>query len=125
SSAASEVYKRLPFVWLSPPDCYIGGRLMPRGMARGIDVERFLTAVAAGNPSWRSAIRVYDPILSARNSHIYIIDKGKCHVEDSWGGHLDLDVSVDVLTDIAFSSPAIGSVMEFPSVRPMISLMLD
>lgn len=115
----------VPFLSLSHPDSEIGGRFMPRGMARVVNVERFLAAVAAGNTSWRSAIRVYDPILSARNSHIYLIDKGKCHIEDSWGGHLDLDVSVDVLADIAFSSPAIGSVMEFPSVRPMISLMLD
>ena len=56
---------------------------------------------------------------------VYIVKGGKCTVDDAYKGRLDLDVPVDVLADIAFSSTEIGDVMRFPSVRPMISLMLD
>ncbi|MDE6206165.1 MAG: hypothetical protein K2F66_08610, partial [Duncaniella sp.] len=64
-------------------------------------------------------------MLPEINSHVYIVKGGKWTIDDSYTGRLDLDVPVDVLADIAFSSTEIGDVMRFPSVRPMISLMLD
>ena len=84
-----------------------------------------LETVAQANPKWASRIRVTDPLLPQVNSHTYIIKGGRCEIDDSHSGHLDMDVPIDVLGDVAFSSSEIGDIMCFPSVRPMISLMLD
>lgn len=118
-------YPGVPFLLLGRPTDTMGGRLMPRGMARVVNAEMLLEAVAAQHPGWESRIRVTDHILPEINSHTYIIKGGKCVENDSYEGRLDLDVPVDVLGDIAFSSTEIGDIMRFPSVRPMISLMLD
>lgn len=118
-------YPGVPFLLLGRPTDTMGGRLMPRGMARVVNVGLLLSAVARQYPKWESRIRVADPLLPELNSHTYIIKGGVCEVDDSYAGRLDLDVPVDVLGDIAFSSTEIGDVMRFPSVRPMISLMLD
>lgn len=115
----------VPFLVLGHPDDTTGGRLMPRGMARVVNASMLLGAVASAYPKWKSSIRVSDPLLPEINSHTYIIKDGSVIVDDSYTGHLDLDVSIDVLADIAFSSRRIGEVMNFPAVRPMISLMLD
>ena len=118
-------YPGVPFLLLGRPTDTMGGRLMPRGMARVVNAELMLSAIAARNPKWESRIRVTDPLLPEINNHTYIIKAGKCRIDDSYDAHLDLDVKIDVLADIAFSSAEMGDIMRFPSVRPMISLMLD
>ena len=123
--ALRQRYPGVPFLLLGRPTDTMGGRLMPRGMARVVNVGMLLEAVAKSHPAWESRIRVSDPLLPEVNSHTYIIRKGSCVVDDGYDGRLDLDVPVDVLGDIAFSSTEIGDIMRFPSVRPMISLMLD
>lgn len=115
----------VPFLLLGRPTDTMGGRLMPRAMARIVNAGLLLSAVARKYPSWESRIRVTDPLLPSVNSHTYIIKGGVCEINDGYTGKLDLDVPVDVLADIAFSCSEIGEVMRFPSVRPMISLMLD
>lgn len=115
----------VPFLVLAQPSDSIGGRLIPRGMARVVNASLLFEAVAKANPSWHSRIRISDPLLPAVNSHTYIISEGTVTIDDSYSGNLDLDIPVDVLADIAFSAPSIGAVMRFPSQRPMISLMLD
>lgn len=114
-----------PFLLLGHPDDSMGGRLMPRGMGRLVNVGKALSAVAAGNPHFSCRLRVTDKLLPDYNSHTFIVGNGVCEIDDSYSGKLDFDVSVEVLTDIVFSSPVIGSIINFPSVRPMISLMLD
>jgi len=123
--ALRQRYPGVPFLLLGRPTDTMGGRLMPRGMARVVNAGMLLEAVAGSHPAWESRIRVSDPLLPEVNSHTYIIKKGSCVVDDGYDGRLDLDVPVDVLGDIAFSSTEIGDIMRFPSVRPMISLMLD
>lgn len=98
---------------------------MPRGMGRLVNVGMALSIIAGAYPDFKCRLRVSDRLLPEVNSHTYIIEKGECVVDDSYEGHLDFDVTVDVLTDLLFSSEAIGSIVRFPSVRPMISLMLD
>ena len=115
----------VPFLVLGHPSDAVGGRLMPRGMARVVNAGLLLECVAARYPSWTSRIRISDALLPEVNSHTYIIENGKVTVDDTYRGTLDLDIPVSVLSDIAFSSPRIGDVMRFPSERPMISLMLD
>ena len=115
----------VPFLVLGHPSDAVGGRLMPRGMARVVNAGMLLESVAARYPSWTSRVRVSDALLPDVNSHTYIIGNGTVSIDDTYSGQLDLDIPVSVLADIAFSSPRIGDVMRFPSERPMISLMLD
>ena len=123
--ALRERYPGVPFLLLGRPTDVVGGRLMPRGMARVVNAGMLLSTVAARHDKWQSRIRVSDRLLPSLNAHTFIIKGGECVVDDSYSGPLDLDISVDVLADVAFSSTEIGEVMRFPSVRPMISLMLD
>ncbi|WP_289755258.1 GNAT family N-acetyltransferase [uncultured Duncaniella sp.] len=120
-----ELHPGVPFLLLGRPGDTMGGRLMPRGMARVVNAGLLLETVAQANPKWASRIRVTDPLLPQVNSHTYIIKGGRCEIDDSHSGRLDMDVPIDVLGDVAFSSSEIGDIMCFPSVRPMISLMLD
>ncbi len=114
-----------PFLLYGRPGDIMGGRLMPRGMGRVVNVSLLLSTVAAAHPDFHSVIKVTDPILSDLNSHTFIVADGECVVDDSFHGKLDFDVPVNVLGEIAFSSHKIGDIVEFPSERPMISLMLD
>lgn len=115
----------MPVLLYGHPDDSMGGRLMPRGMGRLVNVGMALSIIARAYPDFKCRLRVMDKLLPGINSHTYIIDKGECVTDDTYAGHLDFDVTVNVLTDILFSSEAIGSIVRFPSVRPMISLMLD
>ncbi|WP_297071126.1 GNAT family N-acetyltransferase [uncultured Duncaniella sp.] len=114
-----------PVLLYGHPDDSMGGRLMPRGMGRFVNVGKALSIVAASDPKFTSRIRVTDDILPDYNSHTFILHDGRCEIDDDYEGYLDFDVTIDVFADIVFSSSAIGSIVRFPSVRPMISLMLD
>lgn len=114
-----------PFLVYGRPTDAMGGRLIPRGMCRVVNAPAVLAAIASANPTWECNIRVTDQILSERNSHTYRIRKGVCEIDDAFKGRLDFDVPIDVLNEIIFSAPATGEILRFPSVRPMISLMLD
>lgn len=114
-----------PILLYGHPDDSMGGRLMPRGMGRFVNVGKALSIIAAADPKFRSRIRVSDDLLPEYNSHTFVVGDGQCEIDDDYAGHLDFDVKIDVFADIVFSSSAIGSIVRFPSVRPMISLMLD
>lgn len=119
------IYPDTPFLLYGRPGDSMGGRLMPRGMGRVVNAGLLLGAVAAAHPDLKCVVKVKDPILTDLNTHTFIIADGLCGIDDNYHGNADFDVSVDVLGEIAFSSPAIGEIIRFPSQRPMISLMLD
>lgn len=100
--------------------------LSPTGMCRIINAGRCLEAIAAANPRWNCRIRVTDPIIQENNG-VFTARRGAVTVEQNASGEMgtDLDVSIEVLTEIVFSSPAIGNVMGVPSMRPRMALMLD
>lgn len=98
--------------------------LRSRGMMRVVNVEAALGTLAAANRRIEQVIRVSDRIISENNA-IYILKDGKCHRVDSTLRHLTLDVTVDVLTRILFSSSRIGDIFGLPTSRPRMSLMLD
>lgn len=120
-----ELHPDVPFLVLGHPSDSMGGRLMPRGMARVVNAALLLECVAKAYPQWQSRIRVSDPLLPEVNAHTYLVKDGNVIVDDAYSGTLDLDIPIDVLADIAFSAPSMGDIMRFPSERPMISLMLD
>ncbi|MBD5369356.1 MAG: GNAT family N-acetyltransferase [Bacteroides sp.] len=115
----------MPFLLYAPPTDRTGGRLMPRGMGRIVNVLECLRPIAAANPDLRLKIRVTDDFFPALNSHTFIMEKGQVRIDDSYSGRLDFDVTVDVLASVVFNSAATADIIGFPSVRPMISLMLD
>lgn len=114
-----------PVLLYGRPTDTTGGRLMPRGMSRVVNAEAALSIIASAYPEFKTTIRITDPILPEVNSHTYIIGGGECVISDRKDDKLDLDVNIDVFTDILFSAPSTGEILRFPSVRPMISLMLD
>lgn len=121
-----ELHPGVPVLLYGRPGDSMGGRLMPRGMARVVNAGELLGAVAASRPGFRCRIRVTDHILPEVNSHTFVLSDGVCAVDDATPTrHLDFDVTADVLAEILFSSPAVGDMLRFPSDRPMISLMLD
>lgn len=121
-----ELHPGLPVLVYGRPTDNTGGRLIPRGMARIVNVSLLLSAVAEAHPEMKARIRVTDRLLPEINSHTFVIRDGVCAVDDSISRReLDLDVTSDVMADIAFSSARAGEILRFPSVRPMISLMLD
>lgn len=115
----------MPVLLYGHPDDSMGGRLMPRGMGRLVNAGMALSIIARAYPDFKCRLKIADKLLPEVNSHTYIIEKGECVTDDSYSGRLDFDVTIDVMTDLLFSSEAIGSIVRFPSVRPMISLMLD
>ncbi len=116
-------FPHMPITVIAPPD----NRRIPvhaRGMARIVNVKKLFEVYARRYPRLKMAIRVSDPIIE-NNNHIYIIDNGEVVINDGFGGRLDLDVTIDVLTSIVFSQEQIGEIFNLPTARPYISLMMD
>lgn len=112
----------MPFLWYGDPgNIEGGGRLTPRGMARIVNPQLALQCIAVENPRWSSTIRVKDTIFG---DTIYEVREGECRTVAE-ARHLDFDLNIAVLTEIIFSSTQVGSMLDFPTVRPMMSLMLD
>lgn len=88
-------------------------------MARIVDVGRCLSAVAAAYPELCTTMRVTDRIIPD-NSHYYVIENGSLYLADERTDAPAFDITAEVLCRMAFSSPKIGSVLGFPSVRPVL-----
>ncbi|MCM1297913.1 MAG: hypothetical protein NC311_20445, partial [Muribaculaceae bacterium] len=109
---------------LTMPDNASFSPIEPRGMAEIVNVDKVLSHYAASYPETKAVIKVTDPIIDD-NNHIYFIDNGSCTRNDGFLGKLDLDVNIDVLTSILFSSKKVGMIFGLTTCRPFISLMLD
>ncbi len=106
-----------------PADDYIGGMLTPSGMARVVNPEPMLSALAAENPRLKLTVRLTDPILP-ENSGVYRLSDGKLTISER-AEHVDLDVNPETLTSLLFSSSTIADITGLPARRPHMSLMLD
>ncbi|MCM1092457.1 MAG: GNAT family N-acetyltransferase [Lachnospiraceae bacterium] len=96
-----------------------------RGMARVVNVDMVLSVLARRHPELKLAVRVRDRVI-AGNCHIYVVGGGECREDDAFDpGSLDYDVDVEVLTSILFGNEVTEKILDFPAVRPYISLMLD
>lgn len=119
------MHSSLPFLFYGRPTDKMGGRLMPRGMGRIVNVRKCLESIAKEDSKRNLKVKVSDDFLPELNSHIYLINDGRVTIDDSYSGRPDFDVTVDVLGRLAFNSEESSEITGFPSVRPMISLMLD
>ena len=94
------------------------------GCARIVNAYKMLKSLASSYPDMKLALRVNDKILP-QNSHIYIIDRGNTVINDGFGGTLDYDIDIEVLTSIIFGNDETRRLLDFPATRPFMSLMLD
>lgn len=117
--AMHELRRRFPDVAVQilavPGDTH--RRLYACGMARIVNVAQCLEIVAAANPELCLTMRISDRIITD-NSHYYVIENGSLYLADERTDRPDFDITAEVLCRIVFSSPAIGSIIGFPSVRP-------
>ncbi len=100
-------------------------RLSSRGMARIINVHKTIEAIATADPKWKCTIRITDPIIEANNRYYYINDGKVTESIEPPCHRPDFDVDITTFTEIVFSSKKIGEILSFPTVRPIMALMLD
>lgn len=116
----------MPFRYLAPADSPGHRHLHARAMARIVNVEKALAAVARANPKWKATIRISDPIIS-KNNATFIVGNATCEVRSFDSGsadsHPDFDVDIDTFNRILFSSPETGAILNFPSRRAHLSLL--
>lgn len=123
-AAVRRHFGKMPMIVNGPPLSGEKSFLRPYGMARILDPEQVLGALAAAHPSLNIAIRLSDCILSANNG-IYTVRDGQCRRPDAFGGCIDLEISVETLAALLFSSERMAAVFDIPARRPYMSLMLD
>lgn len=116
-----ELYPGLPMTLYTLPE--EGETSLQRmGMMRIVDVPALLSVVAGNHTSLRVTIRVTDSLLPSNNG-LYLIEGGKCCRISA--ERCDLDVDVAQLALLVFGDSKLSSLLDFPAVRPYMSLMLD
>lgn len=113
-----------PFTVWRPPFSGMKAHLRVRGMARIVCPGTVLGALAAAHPALDTTIRITDPLFGD-NSGVYRLAGSRCEKTDDMKRRPALDVPVDVLTSILFSSEKIGGIFSLPARRPYMALMLD
>ncbi len=110
-------------VW-RPPLSGVRANLRVRGMARIVNPEAVLGALAAAHPCLKTDIRLHDSLFP-ENAGFYRISGGTCERSSTSVSKPDLDVPVSVLTSILFSAEKTGDILGLPTRRPYMSLMLE
>lgn len=108
---------------------YYGNRpleLKPRGMARITNAHLCLSAIAAQHPKLRLTIRLNDPIIE-ENNRVFRVKDGNVDEYPHLGylGKTDFNITPEVFAAIVFGNHITANILDFPSVRPFMSLMLD
>lgn len=98
--------------------------LTSHGMARIIDVQTVLSALAAADKKINQVVRVHDPLIASNNG-VFTLRDGECEATPDTSRRVTLDVDISVLTRLLFSAPAVGRVFDLPTSRPVMSLMLE
>lgn len=98
-------------------------KISARGMGRIVNLESFLGLLAGIRPDLHYVFKVTDPIISENNG-LFRINRGKVSRVNS-AEKIDLEVSIDILTAILFSSERIGDIFDLPTARPFVSMILD
>ena len=98
------------------------GSAVLMGMIRIVDVRRILEAVAKNNRSLRRVFRVHDSLLPVNNG-VFLVEEGECY--EGVTNPCDFDIDIMELAEIVFGGSKLSSLLDFPSVRPYMSLMLD
>ena len=117
------VYPDYPFTVIRPVTP--GARpIETRAMTRIVNVGSMLGVLARRDPSLKIAVKVRDSIIPDNNK-TFIVKSGSVSAVSHYDGRPDLDVTVQTLASILFSTPQVGDVFGLPAVRPFMSLMLE
>lgn len=106
------------------PVCQGAVPIASRGMARIVNVGETLAVIARRFPDLKLNIRVSDDLIGDNNA-VFMMDSGQVSTTSDCGVRLDLDVTVQTLALILFSTPEVGDVFGLPSLRPYMALMLE
>ena len=117
-----KIGKRMIITWAQPYDSPFS--LKSRGMARIVNAEKLLQAIATEYPHTEQTIRLHDRLIPENNG-VFIIKRGQVERTNSTIRRLTLDVNIETLAKIIFNSKRIGETFSLPAFRPMMSLMLD
>lgn len=118
-----EIYPDYPFTVIRPVTP--GARpIESRAMTRIVNVGALLGVLARRDPSLKIVVKVRDAIIPD-NDRTFIVDSGNVSAVTRYDGHTDLDVTVQTLASILFSTPRVGDVFGLPAVRPFMALMLE
>ena len=98
------------------------GSAVLMGMIRIVDIRRVLESVAKNNRSLRRVFRVHDSLLPV-NDGVFLVEEGECY--EGVTNPCDFDIDIMELAEIIFGGSKLSSLLDFPSVRPYMSLMLD
>lgn len=109
-------------VW-GPPLTGDKAFLRPIGMGRIVSAEAVLGTLAAKHHDLKRIIRLHDRLVEENNG-TFIVAGGECKRGDD-SLKPDIDVSIETLTSLIFSSEATGDIFGLPSRRPYMALMLD
>lgn len=97
--------------------------LIPDAMVRIVNPEGILSVVSRQAPSlWSAEIRLTDRVMPINSSTYHVSGTGSNSSKDSRNC---FDVTPAVLARMIFGSATIGKIIDFPSVRPVVSLMLE
>lgn len=96
-----------------------------RGMARIVNVEKYLTVLAQNDKAISLRVKVKDPIIEANNGCFVVKNGTVKRVEYENGVKVDYEANASVFTSIAFSKPHIGALFGLPTQIPVIELMLE
>lgn len=118
-----DIYPDMPVTVVTPVTPGIQP-IEARGMTRIVNVAELLGVLARSYPDLKISIKVSDDIIPD-NNRIFVIRDGNVSALTAFSGKIDLDVPVDILGSIIFSTPKVGDVFGLPSVRPFMSLMLE
>lgn len=113
-----------PFTVWRPPVSGNRANLRVRGMARVVNAQAVLGALAARHPSLKYAIKLTDSLLP-ENAGVYRLAGGKCTFEGAADVRCDLTCDVSVLASVLFSAETTGKIFDLPTRRPYMALMLD
>ncbi|MCM1310320.1 MAG: GNAT family N-acetyltransferase [Bacteroides sp.] len=126
-SALKRQFPDSPITLMRQPSDYItSGNFIPGGMARVVNAENALRAVARNNPDTTLIVKVTDSMLPENNGY-YILAGGTLTISDDLPAEavVNLDLTPEVLTAMLFSSVPIAEITGLPARRPRMTLMLD
>lgn len=111
-----------PFVVSTPPLSGCRNYLRSRGMARIVNPMPFFETLAAAYRDLALSIKVSDGLI-ADNCAVYNIAHGRCEKSDTCDRRPNLEVSIETLTALLFSSEKIGEIFGLPTRRPFLSII--
>lgn len=102
----------------------VPGALLAHGMLRVVNVKKALEIIAHQYPTMKGVFTVHDDCIES-NNYTFRMHDGGVEVADGESVKPDYDIDVEVFSSLLFGNDETRTLLDFPAVRPFISLMLD